>query len=51
MGEKDNKQDDIWVTPEMAEGGARALRERHFGEDLREIVTDVFIAMVCARNS
>lgn len=35
----------VLVTPEMAQAGADALREYSFGEDLREVVTDVFYAM------
>jgi hypothetical protein len=34
----------------MAEAGARELRERLYGEDPKEVVTDVFYAMWAARN-
>ena len=40
----------IEITSEMIEAGVLELRERFIGESLAEIVTDVFIAMMAARN-
>jgi hypothetical protein len=38
------------ITPAMVEAGVAELRGRMFGERLSEIATDVFIAMVSARQ-
>ncbi len=38
------------ITPAMAKAGARELRERLYGEDPEEVVTDVFYAMWAARS-
>jgi len=40
----------IEITPDMVEAGVLELRNHIFGEDLSEIVTDVFIAMLAARE-
>jgi hypothetical protein len=42
--------DVIEVTPEMIEAGVLELREKCIGEDLAEIVTDVFYVMSAARG-
>jgi hypothetical protein len=42
--------DKIEVTPEMIEAGVLELREKCMGEDLAEVVTDVFYALWAARK-
>lgn len=46
----DFRVQEIEVTPEMVEAGVAELREKCFGENLEEIVTDVFYAMTIAHD-
>jgi len=41
---------EIEITPEMIEAGVLELREKCIGEDLAEVVTDVFYVMLGARK-
>lgn len=41
----------VEVTPEMIAAGADELREKCFGQDLKIIAEDVFLAMVSAMSS
>jgi hypothetical protein len=43
--------EEIEITPEMIDAGVLELREKCIGEDLAEIVTDVFYVMLAARGS
>ena len=44
-------EETIQVTEEMIEAGVAELREKLFGQQLREIVTDVYWAMRSASNT
>jgi hypothetical protein len=43
-------EQEVEVTPEMIKAGVLELREKCIGEDLAEIVTDVFYIMWAARK-
>lgn len=45
------QQEPIKLTPEMLRAGVEELREKHFGENIEEIVRSVYLAMVIASES
>ena len=47
---EENRTETGIVTDAMARAGALELRDRTLGEDLKEIVTDVFYVMWAARH-
>ena len=51
QGGKEKGVTQIEVTPEMIEAGYLELRERMFGEDIRDVVHSVFLAMAVASSN
>jgi hypothetical protein len=39
------------ITPEMIDAGVAELRSATFGQDLREVAVDLYLAMEVARSS
>ncbi len=49
-GEKNAGVTQFEVTPEMIDAGVAELREKMFGQNLRDVVLDVFWVMLAART-
>jgi len=44
-GTSSSTKPEFEITEEMIQAGIAEFHSRHFGEDIREVLTDVFIAM------